>query len=140
MAVQGISHSLFLTLFVPTIAPLYGFTPSTGKQYTLSEDLFLVSMAFYFTQLHHLIMESWKQFGETQKAVAQENSKTHRRREKRKIEQEAIHLEELRRESILQVAPHDKILLQSSYRQATQFRSFEGHYLTDGNCHLNFPI
>ncbi len=125
MEIKAIPQSVLFSLF-PPMAPGGASDP---------QKLFSASMMLYLFQLHYLIMQSWKQFGETQKAIAHENDAAHQSRTKRRAEEEAIRAEGQRRYSQLTQLNYLQV-----GRQASQFCCYDGAYADDGSRHLSVPV
>lgn len=76
-----------------------------------SKNLFKAAAAFYLHQMHLQIMESWKKFAETERAIAKENRATHRARERRKSEENAQRAGQQKVAEARNESPTEKILL-----------------------------
>jgi septal ring factor EnvC (AmiA/AmiB activator) len=135
--IPGISDSLLQTAFLssgqvnqPAAAPI---------QDSKEDILFFASMAFYLSQVHQAIMDAWKQFSETNQAIAQENDAAHKVRAQRDSELEG---QRKRIEYYQQQQESEFIHSGIHHRQAAKFRYLEGKHIDgDATCrHLRIAV
>lgn len=138
MAVPGISHQLFASVFISSAAQAPG---SSSIPQVTADDLFVAAMSMYLNTLHNVVMQSWRQFSEATQATAENNAQEHRSREVRRTQEEASRLEGQRRQIALNDTPTDDLLFPDAVRrQAGKLRYHQGMHTGDSDRHLNLPV
>lgn len=116
----SISNYLFQKELIFSITEIQGVGPAFSPKYFENEALFIAAMTFYLTTLYDAVMDSWKQFAETQREIAREKDKENRFRKVRQAE-----LAGQRRQ----------IEMLNMDRQAARFQIYEGPLFGNGFDH-----